>query len=1072
VLVDITNVPELKAIEHLKGGIKFGSAVTLTSFIETLEAAAEAGKPELEALPVLVEHARRISGHGVRNWGTLGGNLVMTKAKGFQSDLATILTGVGAKAVVLRSKAEAEEVSLDEFFAVDFKLTKTSVLKSVFVPFLEPGEVFRSFKTAVRPQNSHALVNAAFRVAKEDKLIKSAWLVFGAFGSRGDSPGPSEPEAGKGGTPGGPLRALQTEKAVAGQEFGEPALKKALEALQQENWWPEDEYERHLALSFLYKMFHVLKGPGPDQPSLRVAQTSDRPATRGAQKVDWAAPEKAPIAKPMAKLNSKLQAAGDVRYTNDVPEPKDCLYAAYVHVPRAKAVVVDIDCEAALKMQGVFGVITAEDIPGENASDGLLPSFMQTKLLVPKGEAAQYAGQPCLALLADSTKHAELAAKVVKLKLEVPSEKPLLTVDACMEALEKPAAGMPPASEAHRLARGDAKKAIDGAAHKVSGEIFCNSQKHFYMEPQAALCVPGEDGTLTMWQSVQVPTWAHETLRRVTGLAKHKILVNIPSIGGGFGGKLFRGMHVGCISAIAAMKTKRSVRFHLNRNADVVMTGGRLAMTVKYEVGFDATGKLAGVTVKNLADAGLGDPCSGFATAIANKNLEEIYGIPNMDLQVFNCRTDKTPATAVRGPGEPQASFIIESIMEHVAEELGKSTQEVREVNIFTDLEARAKCAANPTSKDIEQYSAQMKIGEGKDADGTTFKDYPALGIWETLKKNADFEGKAKAVAEFNASHRWRKRGLAMTPVKYSVEVRAQQALVCLYDDGSVLITVDSSEIGQGLHTKVVQYASHYLSQVVPGSEVPMDKIRVGPNGTDKIAHGSITGGSTSSEGCCEAVREAIEKLAKGLEPFKAKLEAAGIPVTFQGLVKSAAGVGDGAELQASGRCSHAFGYHIFGACASVVEVDVLTGETTILSTDLLYDCGKSLNPLIDCGQAEGAFLMGVGFFLRENLTQSEETGQVFSDGTWEYKIPCAQDVPLEFNVEFFPRAFETGIQSSKASGEPPLVLATSAFCAVRQAVAAARKEFGKKGHFRMDAPSTPRDIALAIGAGPEHMTV
>mmetsp|Transcript_9269 Transcript_9269/g.29475 ORF Transcript_9269/g.29475 Transcript_9269/m.29475 type:complete len:158 (+) Transcript_9269:1330-1803(+) len=156
----------------------------------------------------------------------------------------------------------------------------------------------------------------------------------------------------------------------------------------------------------------------------------------------------------------------------------------------------------------------------------------------------------------------------------------------------------------------------------------------------------------------------------------------------------------------------------------------------------------------------------------------------------------------------------------------------------------------------------------------------------------------------------------------------------------------------------------------------------------------------------------------------------------------------------------------------SEVEVDVLTGETTILSTDMLYDCGKSLNPLIDCGQAEGAFMYGVGFFLRENLVQSEETGQVISDGTWEYKIPCAQDVPLELNVEFFPRPFDEGVMSSKGSGEPPLVLATSVFCAVRQAVAAGRKEFGKTGHFRMDAPSTPRDIALAIGVGPEAMAL
>jgi len=1092
VLVDITKVPELRAVDREEGGIRFGSAVTLTTFIETLleTESSVPGKPELEALPVLVQHARRISGHGIRNWGTIGGNVVMTKVKGFQSDLATILTGIGAKATVLRSKAEEEEVELDRFFAVDFDFPKHALLKSIFVPFLEPGEIFRSFKTAVRPQNSHALVNAAFRVKMEAGVVTTARLVFGAFGSRGDSPGPSDPETGKGGAPGGPLRALATEKALTGSTLQDDVLQKAIEALQSEHWFPEDEFERHLCLGFLYKLARALKGTSADEPFLSVAQTSLRPATTSNQKIEWCTPEEAPIGKALPKLNAVLQAAGDVRYTNDVPEPKDCLYAAYVQVPRAKVVLVSVDVEEALAMPGVFGFVGPEDIPGENITDGLLPGVVQVKLLLPKGEASQYAGQPCLVVLADSTRHAEAAAKRVALTLDASSGGPaVLSSEAYIKSVRKDQYCPPsrqsgeepspfsvdlPDKPAHALSRGDADKALAEAPHKVSGEIFCNSQKHFYMEPQAAIVIPGEDGTLTTWQSVQVPSWTHEALRRVTALPKNKLLVNVPSLGGGFGGKIFRGMHVGAVACIAVMKTKRAVRFHLNRNVDTVMTGGRISMNINYEAGFDAAGKLLAVKVRNFADGGNLDPCSGFVHEVADKNMEEIYGIPNMDCKVFAVKTDKTPCTAVRGPGEPQAAFIMESIMEHVAEELGKSAHDVREANIFTDLAAREKCAADPTSKDIERYSAQLAVGGGKDAGGAEFLDYPALGIWEMLKKNADYAGKAKAVEEFNSTHKWRKRGVSMTPVKYGVSIRSQQALVLFYDDGTVLITVDGSEIGQGLHTKVIQYASYYLSQVLPGVEVPVDKIRVGHTATDKIAQGSITGGSTTSEGCCEAVREAIGKLVETLQPAKEKLEAKGEPLTFAGLVKAASDVSAGLEMQASGRCGKAgLHYHVFGACVSEVEIDVLTGETTILSSSMLYDCGKSLNPLIDCGQAEGAFLMGVGFYLRENLLQNTETGQVISDGTWEYKIPCAQDVPLEFNVEFFPRAFsEAGIKSSKASGEPPLVLATSVFCALRQAIAAGRREFGRTGHFRLDAPATPRDIALLVGAGPKHMSL
>lgn len=492
-------------------------------------------------------------------------------------------------------------------------------------------------------------------------------------------------------------------------------------------------------------------------------------------------------------------------------------------------------------------------------------------------------------------------------------------------------------------------------------------------------------------------------------------------------------------------------------------------MSIDYEVGFDASGKLSAVKVINHADQGIGDGCAFFSIMIACQNMEQIYGIPNLDVQGNLCATDKSGNTAVRGPGEPQAILIMETILEHVAAELGKSTQEVREANIFTSLEDMNKVAADPTSPEVEKYSAMLAIGP-EDCAGRKLLGFPALGIWTMLKEKADYAGKAAAIETFNKEHRYRKRGLAMTPVKYSVGNRAQQALVCIYPDGTCLITCDGTEIGQGLHTKVIQYASYHLSQVVPGCDVPMKDIRVGPNGTDKVAVGSLTGGSTTSEGVCEAVRDAIEKLKENMRPAKEKMEADGKELTFKALVNAASA---SAELQASGvNKRQDLTYHCYGACVSEVEIDVMTGEAAILSASIMYDCGKSLNPTIDLGQCEGAFMMGVGFFMRERLIQDPETGKLDTDGTWEYKIPCAQDVPLKFDVEFFPRAFsEGGIVSSKASGEPPLVLAASVFFAAKQAVKAGREEFGKGiGHFRLDAPCTPRDIALAIGAVSQDM--
>uniref|UniRef100_A0A7S2KL86 Aldehyde oxidase/xanthine dehydrogenase a/b hammerhead domain-containing protein n=1 Tax=Zooxanthella nutricula TaxID=1333877 RepID=A0A7S2KL86_9DINO len=773
----------------------------------------------------------------------------------------------------------------------------------------------------------------------------------------------------------------------------------------------------------------------------------------------------APIAEAMPKLSSKLQAAGEQRFTNDLPEPVGCLYAAYVLIPRARAVLVGYDLAAAREMPGFVDVVSAEDIPGKNTCEMTKAQL----LLVPKGEASQFAGSPCLVVLADSTKHAEAAARAVELHLELPQEAPVLSIEACVERQQEADDGKRDMDspvvkkKAKTVVRGNAAKALEESAHRVQGKVACDGQKAFYMEPPCALVTPGEDSTLTVWGSYQVPSWAHAEVAATSGLPKHKILMNATHIGGGFGGKLTKPLHAVCAASVAALKTRRPVRFHVNRNVDTVVCAGRHPMSFEYDVGFDAAGKLSAVQAVIHADAGLGDACSGFSLMIATQNMEQIYGIPHLDIEGIMCTTDKPGNTAVRGPGEPQAALFIETIIEHVAAELGKDSQEVREANIFTSPADMAAVAADPTSPEVEKYSAMLSV-DAKDCAGRDFKNFPALGIWTSLKEKTDYAKRAAATAAFNQEHRFRKRGLAMTPVKYAVGARNQQATVCLYTDGTCLISCDGTEIGQGLHTKVIQYASYYLSQLVPGCAVPLKDIRVGPNGTDKIAHGSITGGSTTSEGVCEAVRDAIGKLKENLQPTREKLEASGKEITLVGLLGAASG---SAELQASGKNHNALDYHCFGAALSEVEIDVMTGEVVILSTSIMYDCGKSLNPTIDLGQAEGAFMMGVGFYLRERLIQDSVTGKLATDGTWEYKIPCAQDVPLKFDVEFFPRAFtEGGISSSKASGEPPLVLASSVFAAVKQAIRAGRKEFGTgDGNFRLDAPCTPRDIALAVGA-------
>lgn len=1047
VFVSVSRVPELQKVEPQGDGIVFGAAVTWGVFMASLEKALDA-QARTAGMRVLLEHARKVAGHSVRNLGTLGGNLAMTKRRGFASDLACILAGVGATVTVLNGTPR--QLPVHEYFTAAYELVPDALLTSVFVPYLEEGELFKTYRTALRPINSHALTNAAFRVKMAEGKVASAHLIFGALESRES---------------GAPIRASGTEAAIVGKAPDEETLTTAIAALVAEPWFPSDRYERQLSIGYLRKMFHTMGGKSDgdlDAPVLGVSQSSERPVTQGKQSVLWNTPEFEPIASAMPKTTSKLQAAGEMRYTSDLPEPSDCLFCAYVCIPRAGAIFRSFDASAAEGSAGFAGIVSAEDIRGANSWE-LTGSHL---MLVPQGKASQYADQPCLLVVADSTKHAEAAARKVNLVLEAPTTEPALTVAQCIErqrqvdeAAEGPKAQY--VKDSNHYTRGEADAAMAAAPRRVSGKGFCDGQKAFYMEPAAAIAIPLEDGVLNVWGSFQVPSWAHGMATKATGLPMHKIVMNAPVIGGGFGGKLFKAFHSVVASCIAAQKFGKPVKTVVNRNVDTVICGGRLPNTSEYEVGFDDTGKILAVKMLIYADAGQGDAAAGFSAMIAGRNMEQIYWLPNADVQVKQCITAKPGNTAVRGPGEPQATYHMETIIAHIAEELDVSQQQVREVNIFGDLADREKCAANPTSPDIEKYSPLF--ASGKAIDGKAITDFPALGIWMSLKNKVDFDAKLAEVDKFNAEHRWRKRGVSMTPVKYAVNTRKQQCLVNLYADGTCLITCDGSEIGQGLHTKMQQYAAYYLSQIVPGSTVAMDKVRVGPIGTDKVSHGSITGGSTTSEGVCEAVRNAIETLAENLRPVKEQLQAEG-GLTFEKLLAKAGGAD--CELQASGRNPNSIDYHIYGACCSEVEVDVLTGETVIRSSSMLYDCGKSLNPTIDLGQCEGGFMMGVGFFLRERLLQDPGTGKLATDGTWEYKIPCFQDVPLQFDVEFFPRAFDRGIASSKASGEPPLVLSSSVFCAVREAIRAGRKEFGKgSGPFRLDAPATPKDIAFAIGA-------
>uniref|UniRef100_A0A8B9KDV7 Xanthine dehydrogenase n=1 Tax=Astyanax mexicanus TaxID=7994 RepID=A0A8B9KDV7_ASTMX len=332
---------------------------------------------------------------------------------------------------------------------------------------------------------------------------------------------------------------------------------------------------------------------------------------------------------------------------------------------------------------------------------------------------------------------------------------------------------------------------------------------------------------------------------------------------------------------------------------------------------------------------------------------------------------------------------------------------------------------------------------------------------WDECITISDFSQRRARVELYNKQHRWTKRGLSIIPTKFGISFTVSHtagqagALVHIYTDGSVLITHGGTEMGQGLHTKMIQIASRTL-------EIPTSKIHISETSTNTVPNTSPTAASASSDLNGMAIYNACQTLLQRLKPYKTSKPKG----NWEDWVTAA--YFDRVNLSANGFYSfetnsgRPFNYFTYGVTASEVEIDCLTGSHKNLHTSIVMDVGKSLNPALDIGQVEGAFMQGVGLFTLEELRYSPQ-GYLYTRGPGMYKIPAFGDIPTQLKVSLLRDApNERAIFSSKAVGEPPLFLAASIFYAIKDAISAARAESGLSGPFRLDSPATPERIRNA----------
>ncbi len=760
------------------------------------------------------------------------------------------------------------------------------------------------------------------------------------------------------------------------------------------------------------------------------------------------------IGSPRAHESAHLHVAGRAPYTDDLPEAVGTLHAALGLSPLAHGVIEALDLAPLRALPGVVAVLSASDIPGANDCGSLVHD--DPILVSEPGATLRYVGQPVLVVVATTRDAARRAAAQAKQVLRARSLPPLMT------AREAHAQGQYVVPPMH-LQRGDAAAALATAPHRFQMRWELGGQEHFYLEGQISYALPQEDGGMLVLCSTQHPSEMQHLVAHALGVASHAVRVECRRMGGGFGGKESQSALVACVAAVAAAKLQRPVKLRLDRDDDFMVCGRRHGFSYELDIAHDEAGRILGAEATMISNAGHSADLSGPVMTRALCHFDNAYWLPHVAMHGYSAKTNTQSNTAFRGFGGPQGAIAIELAMEEVARRLGTDALAVRRANFYGVHE-----------HNVTPY-------------GQAVEDNIIHALVDELAASSGYAQRREQVQAFNAASPVLKKGLSLTPVKFGISFNVTHlnqagALVHVYTDGSVLVNHGGTEMGQGLNTKVAQVVAHELG-------LPLARVRCSATDTAKVANTSATAASTGSDLNGKAAQDAARRLRERLAAFAAqrwggnaaqvrfengRVFTADASQAFDDVVAQAylARVQlwsegfyatPGLHWNKQTLQGKPFFYFAYGAAVSEVLVDTLTGETRVLAADLLHDAGRSLNPALDIGQVEGAYIQGLGWLTSEELVWHPQSGALWTHAPSTYKIPTANDCPPRFTTRLWQGDNPAdSIHRSKAVGEPPLLLPFSAFFAIRDAVAAVG---GHRMAPPLDAPATPEAVLRAVQA-------
>jgi len=1076
VMISTAAVPELQqlCLDPATGALVVGGAVTLARLEHFIEMSISE-QPQHErtrGLRAILDMLHWFASTQIRNVAALAGNIATASPI---SDLNPVLMALGASLTLGAAGAAPREVLVREFFkkyrTVDMK--PEEMICSVHVPATSKFEFVKSFKQCKRRDDDISIVNACLRVRLSP--VADGWRVdefHSAFGGMAPTT----------------VRATRLESALQGKVWAEASMEAAHAALAEDLPLPENvpggmaAYRQTLAGSYLLKFYTMVSlelaaerlGGAPDLPPAPAVTARDVSATRsflsephpitsGAQRFSVPSgglqrssvsaasgkdhepteeTERAPVGQPLQHVAALSQCTGEAQYVDDLPSHRDTLHAAFVLSARPHARLVAVNASKAEAVPGVVAFFSAKDIGEKENKWG--PALYDEEFF--RRDTVTSTGQPIGLVVADTQEAAQRAATLVEVQYEDLGD---LVLDIKDAIRTKNFLGKVLTQE-----DGDVDTALKAPdAVVVEGEIRLGGQEHFYLETCSAHVVPGENDELTIYTSTQTPMKTQKFAASACGIPYSKVVCRMKRMGGGFGGKETRTVIISSAAALAAHRLRRPVRINLDRDVDMWITGTRHPFYGKYRAAAGPDGLLRALDLELYCNAGFSMDLTEPIIGRALFHSDNCYKIPNVRVKGYMCQTNTASNTAFRGFGGPQGLIVAEAWLEHLATELKMRPEEVRAKNLYAFEGDRTHFFQ-------------------------TLERCPVQRMWKELAESSELAARAVGIERFNAENRWRKRGIALLPTKFGISFTAKfmnqaGALVHIYTDGTVLVTHGGTEMGQGLHTKMQQVTARAL-------RIPVEDVHIRETATDTVPNSSPTAASASSDMYGMAILNACEQLNERLQPY---LEKAG------GNFKSAvhAAFFDRCDLSAHGfyktpdigydwtkpdqERGRPFNYFTYGAACAEVEVDALTGDMRILRADLLMDLGNSLNPAIDVGQIEGAFMQGVGWtMIEETMWGCDEfpwlrPGTCHTRGPGTYKIPSFNDVPIDMRVTLLKdSANPNAIHSSRAVGEPPFFLGASAFFAARAAIAAARADAGLTGHFTVDSPLTPERIRMACG--------